>query len=208
MELLVIGTGGLAREFTNFFRSTIRVIGYSSVDDREFAEFKLSGKFFDSDVVPTDVGTRNCVVAVGDPFLRERLVQDYKKRGFVFPNVIHETVVSATDLQKLSSVGIVISPNCVLGSNIRMGNHIYMNFQVGVGHDAKIEDFVQINPGAQIGGNTVVNEGVLVGSGSSIRQNLKIGKQSRIGMGAVVLSSVNPGITVVGNPAKKMSFSS
>ena len=39
-----------------------------------------------------------------------------------------------------------------------------MNFQVGVGHDARIDNFVQINPGAQIGGNTAIGENVLIGS--------------------------------------------
>ena len=57
MELLVVGTGGLAREFTNFFKSMIKVIGYSSIDDREFFEFKLGGKFFSNNVLPREVGT-------------------------------------------------------------------------------------------------------------------------------------------------------
>ena len=48
----------------------------------------------------------------------------------------------------------------MIGPNTKLGQAVYVNFQVGIGHDAQIGDFVQINPGAQIGGLvTVGNSG-------------------------------------------------
>ena len=79
---------------------------------------------------------------------------------------------------------------------------------VGVGHDTKFESYIQVNPGVQIGGAVSVEEGVLIGSGSTIRQGLKIRKASTIGSGSVVLSTVREGITVVGNPAKRLKLPS
>ena len=59
-------------------------------------------------------------MAVGDPTLRKRLVNNFRKSGFEFPNIIHKTVVSVTDLDQLTSTGVIISPNCVLGPNIEL----------------------------------------------------------------------------------------
>nr|WP_252724428.1 hypothetical protein [Vibrio hepatarius] len=61
---------------------------------------------------------------------------------------------------------------------------------VGVGHDTQFESYLQVNPGVQIGGVVSVGEGVIIGSGS------------------VVLSPVREGITVIGNPAKRLKIPS
>ena len=79
---------------------------------------------------------------------------------------------------------------------------------VGVGHNTRFESYIQVNPGVQIGGEVSVEEGVLIGSGSTIRQGLKIRKFSTVGSGSVVLSSVREGITVIGNPAKRLKLPS
>ena len=77
---------------------------------------------------------------------------------------------------------------------------------VGIGHDVVFEDYVQVNPGAQIGGKVLIGEGVLVGSGSTIREKLKVKRLSTVGSGSVVLSSIGEGITVIGNPAKRLKL--
>ena len=77
---------------------------------------------------------------------------------------------------------------------------------VGIGHDASFGSFVQVNPGAQIGGVVSIGESVLIGSGSTVRQGLKVKQASTVGSGSVVLSSVRESTTVVGNPAKRLKL--
>ena len=206
MDVLVIGTGGLAREFLAFFSDEINIVGFSSTEKIEFEKYKLPGRFFDSKISPKIVGTKNAVLAIGDPIAKKTLSQKLKKLGFIFPNLVHPSSIIHTNINKASQEGIIVSPNCVIGSDVFFGNHVYLNYMVGIGHDVVFEDYVQVNPGAQIGGKVLIGEGVLVGSGSTIREKLKVKRLSTVGSGSVVLSSIGEGITVIGNPAKRLKL--
>jgi sugar O-acyltransferase (sialic acid O-acetyltransferase NeuD family) len=206
MDIVVIGTGGLAREFSSFFSNEVNIVGFSSTNTTEFDDFALCGEFFGSNITTAIVGTNQAVLAIGSPDAKRAVSKKLKSLGFEFPNLVHSSAVSATNLSESTSEGVIISPNCVIGSNVNFANHIYLNFMVGVGHDTKFESYIQVNPGVQIGGAVSVEEGVLIGSGSTIRQGLKIKKASTVGSGSVVLSSVREGITVLGNPAKRLKI--
>jgi len=208
MDIVVIGTGGLAREFASFFAKEVNIVGFSSANKNEFEEFSLSGKFFGSNINPDIVGTNYAVLAIGSPNAKRAVSKNLKKIGFEFPNLVHSSAVSATQLNDKNCEGIIISPNCVIGSNVQFSNHVYLNFMVGIGHDTKFDSYVQVNPGVQIGGAVSVGEGVLIGSGSTIRQGLRIKNACTVGSGSVVLSPVREGITVIGNPAKRLKLPS
>jgi len=52
---------------------------------------------------------------------------------------------------------------------------------------------------------TSVSENMtLVGSGSTVLQGVRVGAKATIGSGSVVFSKVDEGITVMGNPAKRV----
>ena len=205
MNLIVIGTGGLAREFSAFFNDAVNIVGYFSTNIDEFYQFKLPGKFFSGAITPEIVGTTNCVIAIGSAAVKKEMSERLRAVGFTFPNLIHPSATIATRIGT-DAEGIIISPNCVIGSNVLLGRHVYLNFMVGVGHDTKVGDYVQVNPGAQIGGSVIVGNEVLIGSGATIRQGLNIKQKATVGFGSVVFTSVREGITVIGNPAKRLKF--
>lgn len=80
--------------------------------------------------------------------------------------------------------------------------------------DAKIDDHVHVAHNVRIGrkslviacaelsGGVVLGEGVWVGPNASVLEKVKIGDHALVGLGAVVLRDVSPGVTVVGNPAR------
>lgn len=206
MKVIVIGTGGLAREFCGFFSKEIEIVGFSSTEKVEFERYSLPGKFFGSEISPESVGTKYAALTVGNPHLKRSISAKLKNLGFTFPNLVHSSVVTASNIHKDSSEGVIISPSCVIGSNVVFANHVYINFMVGIGHDASFGSFVQVNPGAQIGGVVSIGESVLIGSGSTVRQGLKVKQASTVGSGSVVLSSVRESTTVVGNPAKRLKL--
>jgi UDP-2-acetamido-3-amino-2,3-dideoxy-glucuronate N-acetyltransferase len=53
--------------------------------------------------------------------------------------------------------------------------------------------------------DTVVERGASIGSGATILGGVRIGRGATVGAGAVVTKDVNPGETVVGNPAAPLS---
>ena len=52
---------------------------------------------------------------------------------------------------------------------------------------------------------TVVERGASVGSGATVLGGVRIGRGATVGAGAVVTRDVEPGSTVVGNPARAIS---
>jgi serine acetyltransferase len=61
---------------------------------------------------------------------------------------------------------------------------------VGVGYNIRLESYIQVNLGVQIGAAVSVEEEILIGSGS------------------IVLSPVRERITVIRNPAKRVKLHS
>ena len=90
--------------------------------------------------------------------------------------------------------------------------------------DTVIEDYVKINDHVHVAHNCRIGEGTIIGGGAylsgsirvgrccwiapncSIRQKLTIGEEAIVGIGAVVVSDVEPRSTVYGNPARKAAL--
>lgn len=201
-RLLVVGTGGLAREFTSHFAGQVEIGGYSSRNPAEHATFRLPGAVHTNDVTPEIAGTDQVVVAIGAPAVRAMLFERFRRAGFSFPVVVHRTSV-VSDRACLEE-GVVISPQCVVSPGATVGALAYVNFSCGVGHDAAIGRFVQMNPGSQVGGAARIGDGALIGSGATVLQGIRIGAFAVVGSGSVVFHEVEERATVVGNPAKRL----
>lgn len=120
-----------------------------------------------------------------------------------FANIIHPTAVVSK--QAKLGFGVSIHPHVNVGPNAKIGNHIHIFAQAMVGHDALINDFAYIANNACIGAKVILEEGAYIGINASIRENIVVGSWSIIGMGSVVIRSVSPNITIVGNPAREIS---
>lgn len=204
-NLLVVGTGGLAREFVSYFSGDLvdlNIVGFFGVNQTEHSDFRLPGKMFVGEITPDMVGTTNVVIAIGNPSLKKRIASELKLLGFTFPAIIHSSSVVSS--RAVVQDGVVISPNCSVSPNVIVNNFCYINFGVGVGHDAILGKYVQINPGSQLGGFTQIGDETLVGSGSTILHGVKIGNKATIASGSVVFSRVSDGATMLGNPARRM----
>jgi serine acetyltransferase len=80
--------------------------------------------------------------------------------------------------------------------------HPFTNF----GHDVSIGSYTNIGAHCFIGGYSIIEQGVSIHAKATILDRLKIGKNAIVGIGSVVLRNVKSGITVFGNPAKKVEF--
>lgn len=201
-NILVIGTGGLAREFTEWFKTHYNIVAYFSINETEHTQFKLPGKLYTEAVIPDTVGTDLAVVAIASPAIKEKMYEKFAQLGFKFPVIVHPSSV-VSELSTLND-GVVISPQCVIGPNTILNKFTYVNFCCGIGHDTTIGSFTQINPGVQIGGACNIGTGVLVGSGATIIQCITVGDTAIVGSGATVFTKVNEATTVIGNPARKL----
>jgi len=94
----------------------------------------------------------------------------------------------------------------------RIGEGLFLDHATGlvVGETAVIENEVSILHGVTLGGtgkesgdrHPKIRHGVLIGAGAKILGNVEVGRCAKVAAGSVVLSSVPPGKTVAGVPAR------
>jgi len=86
----------------------------------------------------------------------------------------------------------------IIGKGTKIDNLVHIAHNVEIGKNCLIVALTCL------GGGVIIEDNSYVGIGASIRNQMKIGEKAFIGMGAVVVKDVEPGITVIGNPAKPM----
>jgi serine O-acetyltransferase len=98
----------------------------------------------------------------------------------------------------------------------RLGRGILLDHGTGivVGETSVIDDDVSILQSVTLGGtgkqcgdrHPKIRRGVLIGAGAKILGNITIGEGAKVGAGSIVLESVHPYTTVVGNPARPVGI--
>ena len=100
--------------------------------------------------------------------------------------------------------GCVIYPGCFIGHNARLGDRVFSLAGSVINHDDVLEDNVCLCSHVTLAGSVHVEAWAYLGQACAVRQNLRIGRGSLIGMGAVVVKDVPPGVVMAGNPARKL----
>jgi len=143
------------------------------------------------------------VIASGEPRGRDRLFQKVKADGFRLPNLIHPL----SQFRKLDSLGegnIVLGFAYVSSSGVRIGNNnIIMPF-AQVSHDNVIGNHCVIASSSALSGTTVLEDRCYIGAGSKLREGIRVGHDAIVGMGAIVVKSVDEESVVMGIPAKEV----
>lgn len=201
-KILIIGSGGLAREVSDWIKGFFEIAGYATREPDGCRQFAMQGECFNDDVDPRRAGTDLAIIAVGSPRLKMKLFTMFMDRGFSFPVVIHPSVSVAASAN--IGAGSVVAPGCVVSSGCRVGVGSYVNFMVGLGHESVLGNFCQINPGAQVGGLATIGDRVLVGSGATILNGIHVNVDATIASGAVIFNRVPANALMLGNPAKRM----
>lgn len=137
-----------------------------------------------------------------NPIDRARSVETISNRGGEFIRIIHPT--ANINRRAIVGEGVIIGAFTTLSINTRIGNHVIIQDHCNIGHDSSIGDYSHLYVGNIICGINQVGTNVALYTGSMIYPKVKIGANSIVGAGSVVMRKVKEGITVIGNPAKKL----
>lgn len=143
------------------------------------------------------------VCALAMPDVKRKTVTLLKKKGARFATIIHPS--ARVSEYAVLGEGCVITPNSNINTDAKLGCFVSV-LASGVGHDANIGDFSTLSGHVWVNGHASIGDNVYMGCGSMVAPSRKIGDNATVGIGSVVISNIRSGITVFGNPAKKIDF--
>jgi UDP-perosamine 4-acetyltransferase len=213
--LVGIGAGGHARCVLDAIRSTIgrfRVIALFDDDERlhgtRVDRVPVIGPVDLQALARGDSGAHTAFVGVGgtgDNAPRQRVFDALDAAGLDLPSITHRTAI----VSPLANIGrgAQILAGVIVNAQARIDDNVLVNAGAIVGHDAIVGRDVHIASGAVIGGGVIIGDGAHVGSGATILEGRVVGAGAVVGSGAVVTADVEPGLTVVGVPARALGTS-
>ena len=211
-DLIIIGASGFGREVAwlveriNKKEPTWNLVGFLD-DDNRIQNTKINGYT----VLGTTSNVENYVdtyyvCAVGASKTRELIIRKLENLN---PKIKYATLIDpSVELSELVNIGkgSIICAHTILTVNIEIGNHVIINLDCTVGHDAVLKDFVTLYPSVNVSGATVIGHGSELGTGMQIIQGKTVGNHSIVGAGAVVVKDIPDNCTAVGSPAKPIKF--
>ena len=132
------------------------------------------------------------LVSIDPPKIKAKLIDAYGRSnlgGVAAP----DAYVSPS--AKLGE-GCIVQRTVQILPDVKVGSAVKLNVGATVHHDCRIGDFCTLAPGSRLLGAVELGSGVYVGSHAVVLQ------KRRIGAGAVVITDVPDGATVVGVPAR------
>ena len=207
-SVVIVGAGGFGREVLEIFKDqnkiskTWDILGF--IDENQELQGKLVNGYpvlGSLDWLREHRGDNlGCVCAIGTCETRKQVVEKLRETGTNFYNAIHPSVIMSEFVELGKDV--IICAGSILTVNIKIGDHVHINLNSTIGHDAIIGDYCTINPIVKINGNNHLGEGVYVGTGATFIQEVSVGDWSTIGAGAVVIEDIPKRVVAVGMPAK------
>jgi len=144
------------------------------------------------------------VIAVGQNRSRARCFGIARAKGLRPITLVHPTAIVSPSATL--GIGSVVMPGAIVNAGAVVGDNCIVNTGAVVEHDCRIGDHVHVSPRAVLGGAVTVGAYAHVGMGAVVLPGANIGSDSLVGAGAVVLKEVPARCTVVGVPARVMSY--
>ena len=198
MAIYIAGAGGVGREAYDAALA-------AQVDIEAFLDDGLSGTVvrglpvWSPESAPSGA---SYLVGIADPTVRLRLSALLEARGLRPVTLIHPRAIIGPDTT--IGEGSLVLGGAHVSSSVRLGRHVQVHYNATVGHDAVLSDRVTVYPGANVSGSVLLEEDVTVGSNAVVLQGLKVGSGTFVGAGAVVTRDLEPGLVVVGAPARPL----
>lgn len=136
------------------------------------------------------------------PKIHFRVSQKFFSYGINnFPNLIHPSI----KLKHLQlGFGNIIYEHTSFGSDVVIGDFNIIFYGSVIAHQAVIGNYNMIGGNVMIGSRAVLSNRILISNSSTINNNISIADDVFIGVGSVVINSIESPIRVYGNPARKM----
>ncbi len=211
-DIILIGSGGCMRELLwqiqelNKEIPTWNVLGYvdkqPDTGDVTVGE-QICPYLGDDDFLLAKTEDTNVMMCVGEPWLRQKIVKKLLlNQNLKFPCICIDSAKTCDDL--VMGQGCIISMDCRISTNVRLGDFVFLNTGAKICHDGTVGSYTTLGPDVTLAGNVTAGEGCCFGLGAKVIQGISIGKNVTAGAGAVVIKNLPDGIIAAGIPAKQI----
>ena len=207
-DLYIIGAGGFGREVAwiveriNTIKPTWNLKGF--IDDNETLWGNTEGEYhvFGGCEYLSALEDVYAVCAVGSSNVRKKIIEKLKDTSVKFATLVDPSVLYSNSVK--IGEGAIVCAGTIITVDVNIGDHVIVNLDCTIGHDAVIDDFVTIYPSVNVSGNVLIGECSELGTGTQIIQGKKVISNTIIGAGAIVVKDCLESGTYVGSPAKKI----
>ncbi|MBO4872840.1 MAG: acetyltransferase [Lachnospiraceae bacterium] len=207
-DIIIIGAGGFGREVAwiieriNQIEKKWNLLGFLD-DSPSVCEDSLNGyRLLGGTEEAVHYPEARFVCAIASPLIRKKVVELLKK---ILPDCRFATIVDPSVIKSdriRIGEGAVICAAVIMTVNISVGEHVIINLDCTVGHDAVLEDYVTLSPSVNISGGTQIGTCSEIGTGAFVLQYKNVGSCTKIGAGAVIVNDIPDCCVAVGVPAK------
>ncbi len=209
-ELVILGTGGMAREVYGAIKAVNQINLQFSI--KGFVDVEMTNTevidglkvvYAEQDLLALDTPL-NVVIALTDVTKRESISSRLEANSHLsFPSIIHPSAILDSDLVSIDS-GCFVAAGVVLSPGVHLKRFALVNILSSLAHDVKLGPYSVVNPHANVSGSVTTGKRVLIGASAVVHQGLILADDSILGMGAVLTRNTKPNASYFGNPARKI----
>lgn len=207
-NLIIIGAGGMGRQVCLFAQSCR---GYN-------ADYVIKGFLDDNphamegfDDYPPLLGSVDGYIvqpddcffnSIGDVVAKKKCINKILNKGGRFITLIHPTAEVSKGVR--IGQGCMIAANVGIGTETEIGDFCLIQNNAVVGHDVHVGNYCRIDCNVVLIAGVKLDDSVCIHTSSVINHNVHVGESAIVGAMSFVIRNVKPGISVQGNPAKRI----
>lgn len=206
-SLIIIGAGGMGRVFFDMAKESF---GYESdyvikgyVDDNihaldEFENYPpIIGTIVDYKIEKDDI----FICSIGGK-VRRHCMEMILAKGGNFMTMIHKSARIGNNV--FLGKGNLIGAFTTIAADAYIGNYNFIQSNIIIGHDVVIGNWNRIDSYVMCVGGIKIGDENMIHTAAVLNHNVIVGNNTHIGACSFVTRNVEDGITVVGNPARRI----
>jgi len=204
-NVIVYGAGEFGSLISNIisYHSDLNIVAYGDDNSEKIGQLIDSSPVFSYEDLlrfAQENEIKYAISSIGNNKIRADKYTSLKNKGFQMLSLVHPQAL--IDTKVTYGDNVIIEMGTAIHTNSSIGNNVFLGGDALIGHHNRIGNHVLVGGNVSFGGAVLVEDYVSIGVGASIKPGVRLGEGSVIGVGAAVVKDVEPGVVVVGVPAK------